>query len=89
MNFIHLEGHPPPLRITGKSDSHFRVNGKWISKKSTTIRKEIDDDLINTLDLLTTSLPGWPLVEGIDLDCLLYTSPSPRDMRRSRMPSSA
>ena len=29
--------------------------------------------------------------EIIDLyyDCLLYTSPSPRDMRRSRMPSSA
>ena len=27
-------------------------------------------------------------VEDID-DCLLYTSPSPRDMRRSRMPSSA
>ena len=24
-----------------------------------------------------------------NLDCLLYTSPSPRDMRRSRMPSSA
>ena len=24
-----------------------------------------------------------------DFDCLLYTSPSPRDMRRSRMPSSA
>ena len=23
------------------------------------------------------------------LNCLLYTSPSPRDMRRSRMPSSA
>ena len=27
-------------------------------------------------------------VEGLDA-CLLYTSPSPRDMRRSRMPSSA
>ena len=28
--------------------------------------------------------------EGITvLSCLLYTSPSPRDMRRSRMPSSA
>ncbi|GAB5844104.1 hypothetical protein JMUB7529_11840 [Staphylococcus aureus] len=25
----------------------------------------------------------------IELCCLLYTSPSPRDMRRSRMPSSA
>ena len=26
---------------------------------------------------------------GMGLACLLYTSPSPRDMRRSRMPSSA
>ena len=25
----------------------------------------------------------------LDYSCLLYTSPSPRDMRRSRMPSSA
>ena len=41
---------------------------------------------------------GNPMSEGCiqDLnvtteheDCLLYTSPSPRDMRRSRMPSSA
>ena len=29
------------------------------------------------------------LIEKIDKNCLLYTSPSPRDMRRSRMPSSA
>ena len=27
--------------------------------------------------------------KGAYTDCLLYTSPSPRDMRRSRMPSSA
>ena len=27
--------------------------------------------------------------ENIPIVCLLYTSPSPRDMRRSRMPSSA
>ena len=26
---------------------------------------------------------------GMVMGCLLYTSPSPRDMRRSRMPSSA
>ena len=39
---------------------------------------------------------GAMQVEGIDdvnlelvWDCLLYTSPSPRDTRRSRMPSSA
>ena len=31
------------------------------------------------------------LLAAVDpsLGCLLYTSPSPRDMRRSRMPSSA
>ena len=28
-------------------------------------------------------------VLGLVMACLLYTSPSPRDMRRSRMPSSA
>ena len=29
------------------------------------------------------------IIYGMDYACLLYTSPSPRDMRRSRMPSSA
>ena len=33
----------------------------------------------------------WGIVValGLSMGCLLYTSPSPRDMRRSRMPSSA
>ena len=30
----------------------------------------------------------WPIMEDVDF-CLLYTSPSPRDSFRSRMPSSA
>ena len=36
--------------------------------------------------------PEWSNKEKmipLIIDCLLYTSPSPRDMRRSRMPSSA
>ena len=33
--------------------------------------------------------PAWDSVLWILYVCLLYTSPSPRDMRRSRMPSSA
>ena len=28
-------------------------------------------------------------LNGMNFGCLLYTSPSPRDLRRSRMPSSA
>ena len=38
-------------------------------------------------------VPAWHTEDvrmaNWDLSCLLYTSPSPRDMRRSRMPSSA
>ena len=33
-------------------------------------------------------MPGYTYAEGLD-PCLLYTSPSPRDQRGSRMPSSA
>ena len=29
------------------------------------------------------------IAKRMDLDCLLYTSPSPRDLSTSRMPSSA
>ena len=35
-----------------------------------------------------TDLPGYLPPVQID-DCLLYTSPSPRDRQKSRMPSSA
>ena len=47
----------------------------------------LTDELINEL-----SLKNIPLIEDVcesHWDCLLYTSPSPRDQRGSRMPSSA
>ena len=42
-------------------------------------------------------LPAWASIPGVDIPilgdidqlCLLYTSPSPRDRQKSRMPSSA
>ena len=33
--------------------------------------------------------PFWQSPLALNLDCLLYTSPSPRDRQKSRMPSSA
>ena len=36
-----------------------------------------------------TALTGNLTVAGTTTTCLLYTSPSPRDKRQSRMPSSA
>ena len=44
-------------------------------------------DLFGDPILVRTSDGMTPTDRAID--CLLYTSPSPRDMRRSRMPSSA
>ena len=37
----------------------------------------------------TKNYQGFNCVNCIELPCLLYTSPSPRDKRQSRMPSSA
>ena len=34
-------------------------------------------------------LPTNKFLKGLEDDCLLYTSPSPRDRQKSRMPSSA
>ena len=42
-----------------------------------------------SLDLLSQKKIGFPLNDSVVQSCLLYTSPSPRDKRQSRMPSSA
>ena len=44
-----------------------------------------DPELLSQLDGVNLGNAGLRLLEG----CLLYTSPSPRDKRQSRMPSSA
>ena len=43
---------------------------------------------IHTRFLLRKNIIDVPIIAGEDT-CLLYTSPSPRDKRQSRMPSSA
>ena len=64
------------------------LNKKWYwwplfplypyGKKKTILRELIPDQI-------------WSLeqIQGLYYVCLLYTSPSPRDKRQSRMPSSA
>ena len=49
------------------------------------------DPEFSTVDLnFTLTYEDQPLVAFDEIDyCLLYTSPSPRDRTRSRMPSSA
>ena len=54
-----------------------------------TYRTPVDQFLsqIESFGISLDSLPGQKTVRV--LSCLLYTSPSPRDKRQSRMPSSA
>jgi len=45
--------------------------------------------LESQVESLTTELEGRRAKSGSFVVCLLYTSPSPRDVEESRMPSSA
>ena len=60
-----------------------KIHSSNISK----VCKDVSDisvlnDVIKDCDLVVGALPGF-------MGCLLYTSPSPRDLSTSRMPSSA
>ena len=47
------------------------------------------EDAERLLQLLNSNLVRGKIIKSHNLACLLYTSPSPRDRTRSRMPSSA
>ena len=47
------------------------------------------DEILANLDLSVQVSIFADLLENLNLPCLLYTSPSPRDRQKSRMPSSA
>ena len=53
-------------------------------------RVEVGQVLILTVELDVVEGCGYPIMDLTVVEaCLLYTSPSPRDRTRSRMPSSA
>ena len=56
-------------------EKYFEVSGGLFSRNKSVVK---------AVDGISFDIPF-----GSSLGCLLYTSPSPRDMRRSRMPSSA
>ena len=64
----------------------------WLAWQEVTQRHGVDfpEDRFYSLG----GVPSWQIIQmlsdeqGVKL-CLLYTSPSPRDKRQSRMPSSA
>jgi hypothetical protein len=56
------------------------------------VKMAIDIDIIQDVETLLKNLNGYELLSYAICNeecCLLYTSPSPRDRQKSRMPSSA
>ena len=72
-------------------DPYFSVNARGHISVQPKGERGGSLDLLDLVQGLEGRSLGLPLLIRFDdiLDCLLYTSPSPRDKRQSRMPSSA
>ena len=66
----------------------FIVSAPSGAGKTSLVRRSIKELKDLTVAVSHTTRPQRP-AEQDGTDCLLYTSPSPRDKRQSRMPSSA
>ena len=68
-------------------------DGKLYDRANHTYQWErnVNADIVWLFDLDEVPIPVLEFIKNkaAAITCLLYTSPSPRDMRRSRMPSSA
>ena len=82
-DLINLMGvNPPPSERKIKYGQEERIK---MTRLRQTIAKRLKQAQENAALLTTFNEVDMTNI----MDCLLYTSPSPRDMRRSRMPSSA
>ena len=73
------------MNFQSPPDNPITAFAEWLSEAEKT---ELNDP--NAMSVATVDSFGMPNVRVVLLKgCLLYTSPSPRDRTRSRMPSSA
>ena len=91
-----IAGQKPVVTLARKSVAGFKVREEWPIGAKVNLRR---DRMYEFLDrLVSIAIPRIRDFRGLKLQsfdgrgnytCLLYTSPSPRDQRGSRMPSSA
>ena len=70
--------------------NEYKIAHRGLSEGTHTFDFVMDDNFFNCFEA-TKGTKGKvnARVNIVKSSCLLYTSPSPRDMRRARMPSSA
>ena len=77
------------LRIQQTIDSVIKVHGNWVGSSVGKVFSIWCCYLLSQADHRLSCVESWIELHHSLLICLLYTSPSPRDQRGSRMPSSA
>ena len=90
-SFIVQNGTDSAIKYLSKFSKLMRLTLEYSKESLIPIDKEIES-LQNYLELEQLRFNNkfdFSIVKDKDIDCLLYTSPSPRDQRGSRMPSSA
>ena len=84
---VSINGDPLPILSSEVRDDQWRYDVFQGVQGPYEVRYEIDSAEMEPKDLLIP--PKEVFVMGDNRNCLLYTSPSPRDATLSRMPSSA
>ena len=87
-----------------KDRLNFYINGKWVESDSKErieiinpaneelighVTSGTKDDINKAVSAASDAFQTYQFSSKEDRICLLYTSPSPRDVEESRMPSSA
>ena len=82
--WVDAQSSGDDLRIEVSSDDIQRLTAQW---QAQTGRAPSEQELSGLVDQFVEEEVYYR--EALNYNCLLYTSPSPRDQRGSRMPSSA
>ena len=77
----------PLILVAEDDDSNFKLIKAIIGKKCDIQWAKNGEEIVALFKEYGKEAKA--ILMDIKMPCLLYTSPSPRDMRRSRMPSSA
>ena len=81
--------HFLPLIVYFKKDKEIRVKNLAFNHKYILLQNNLHKYICQKQDVELDSITDLFYFNFINNTCLLYTSPSPRDRQRSRMPSSA
>ena len=88
-NYLSTIGNTPMIKLGKMLPADCKAKAVYVKMEMQnpggSIKDRIAKSIIETAEAEGKLKPGMTVVEA----CLLYTSPSPRDRQKSRMPSSA